>query len=450
GAAHSDWTAGCAHAYSRESRPTPGLHCLLRGIGHWYACAIASPSGHGPSAMAEWTPAQAWEWDVEPQHLAPFQPPAIFDQTAEREIYPPAEISLWTVVAAIQAVERKVDSYASRLLNLEGRTATAEKKIFECEKTELEFSNHLTALGTLIQEYGLLQRRLENMENLLKNRNFWILRLPLGPKGEAPKVPVTFDNDVVNFSTQEWASLEEWQKELYKNITKGHYEPLISLDAAISRANIVPQTEQAEPCPRAMPQEFVVEKGFSTEPRTESEPLASREDLLSWIKQEEPPGKGKWELERETPLVLGYDDSVMIKSEERSRAEGSSLPLPGRGVLPAVPGEDLFRDPKPEGRCDRQGSLREQPPAPPVQRLGELAQSKRGSCDLQAAQPDAYLKSELCGCVEGKEGFAGEAAQGSLHQKPHQRPVPNPEQAVALGGTLEKPPLFPANPANET
>ncbi|NWH15797.1 ZN783 protein, partial [Grus americana] len=160
-----------------------------------------------------------------------------------------ANISLWTVVAALQAVERSVDAHASRLLNLERRTVTTEKKYFDCEKTVVDFGNQLESklavLGTLIQEYGQLQKRLENMENLLKNKNFWVLRVP--PGSEAPAA--AFESESAYFSAAEWENLEEWQRELYKTVLRGKNEPLVSLDNTVSEPDLLSQLQrEAAPC----------------------------------------------------------------------------------------------------------------------------------------------------------------------------------------------------------
>ncbi|XP_039383529.1 zinc finger protein 850-like [Mauremys reevesii] len=291
--------------------------------------------------MAERAAAQASEWDTEVQ--APLIPDVSFMKETQLQT---AAISLWTVVAAVQAVERKVEAHAMRLLNLERRSGAAEKKFVDCEKTVVEFGNQLESkwavLGTLIQEYGLLQRKLENMENLLKNRNFWILRIPPASKGEDPKVPMAFDDVSIQIPREKWENLEEWQKELYKNVMKGNYESLISLDHAISKPDILSRLEQGEELCAGEMQDLEVREiptesttdvihdfppapgtSVSTGPSTES-PISTT-DIMSWIKQEEEQSTRAQEnaKEQETHRSTSTtDDRILVKHEERPEERG--------------------------------------------------------------------------------------------------------------------------------
>ncbi|NXH52903.1 ZN783 protein, partial [Rhabdornis inornatus] len=276
-------------------------------------------------------------------------------------------ISLWTVVAAVQALERSVAAHASRLFSLEHRAGNSEKKHLDCEKMVGEFGSQLeskcAAMGTLIQEYGRLQRRLENMENLLKNRNLCILRLP--PGVEVPKAPaVALENDATGFSTQEWENLEEWQRELYGKVLTGKRDAPVLLDDVISEPALLSRLQGGEaPCSEeeAAPREIPAEPDCSI-PEPSFAVIVKQEE-------EEPYAKEQGAMEGMEFSKLGVEDSIIqIKQEEElctanrkeEAAEAPGEPCPEQGFyepeassqtrkgsevdareLPGTEGEDL-------------------------------------------------------------------------------------------------------------
>ncbi|XP_068002510.1 zinc finger protein 850-like [Melanerpes formicivorus] len=319
-----------------------------------------------------------------------------------------ASISLWTVVAAVQAVERSVDAHTSRLLSLEHRAVTAEKKYLDYEKTVVDFGNQLESklavLGTLIQEYGQLQRRLENVENLLKNRNFWILRLP--PGGEVSKLQALVESKVASSSPEEWESLESWQRELYTNVLRGRNEALISLDDAISKPDLLAQLQRVEaPC-----HEIETASREALAEPSAAAPSFPELSSVGGVKQEAEPCVEEREAMEAVELtelsVVPVEEVVTFKVEQQDTEEcpqSSQPPLASSGESEEL----LFQVPSGALPFDHQNSS---PVEQGKQNMSRLLSATAGGEDLSDSSAVIFCRQSGAGkrphCTAGGKGFS--------------------------------------------
>ncbi|NWH91103.1 ZN543 protein, partial [Aegithalos caudatus] len=98
-------------------------------------------------------------------------------------------------------------------------------------------------------------------------------------------VPVLFEDVAVRFSRQEWASLDEGQKEMYRSVMEGNYEMLMSLYSALSKPELLLQLEREELCtsPESEPEAAEVSPELAVEPAqqncTSSDALLEKETM---------------------------------------------------------------------------------------------------------------------------------------------------------------------------
>ncbi|KAM3911679.1 uncharacterized protein RB166_020236 [Leptodactylus fuscus] len=118
----------------------------------------------------------------------------------------------------------------------------------EEEQTTSPSTSQDSAAQTEDDSVNIRPRKLQLWRRQLLPLKSQFLKDRFGPVPRAlqRKTPATLNRIAVYFSDEEWETLEEWQRELYKNKMKENYEALISLGYPTVNPNILMKIKQEE------------------------------------------------------------------------------------------------------------------------------------------------------------------------------------------------------------
>ncbi|XP_064911056.1 zinc finger protein 783-like isoform X3 [Columba livia] len=177
-----------------------------------------------------------------------------------------------------------------------------------------------------------LEQRLERVEAALRAGPPWALRLPA--------VPVTFEDVAVQFSAEEWASLDDEQKDLYRTVMEDNYASLVSVYCALSKPELLSRIERGEePC---APVELDLEgAGVSPEPPKEpGRPRCTRHDVLLEMTKEPCEGSCRDPERSRSLAVTANCGTPHVPREAAAVPADLSQPIPS----PSCPLSTCYRE----------------------------------------------------------------------------------------------------------
>ncbi|NWR60650.1 ZN184 protein, partial [Bucorvus abyssinicus] len=249
-------------------------------------------------------------------------------------------------------------------------------------------------------------------------------------------VLVTFEDIAVHFSREEWAHLDEEQRELYRTVMEGNYEMLVSLYCALSKPDLVAWLERGEePCAPAEPCQEGVDMGLACLPACPKPEHPSDDAVLEVTRKEPCEGNCQEPEESGSPAVMANcvaphvpQEAAVVPADLDQPTPSPSRPLstccheavnPNRAPLPPPTAADAevgipTEAPLGQGAAETP-VVPKTPPRAPEEEEEETKDPGSGSRALAADVPEEPGKEAMADvCRAPAAGCAaGEPVEGS-------------------------------------